>query len=83
MRAMVRRIAGLSPMMLSCKLTGQLKSALIGLDRGHPLFIAVSALVGDNPDQELAVVDPETGRVLAYLLPAAQRHAVFAAAPPV
>jgi hypothetical protein len=35
-------------------------------------------LVGDNPDQELAVIDPDTGRVLAFLLPAAQRHSVFA-----
>ncbi len=44
------------------------------------LFIAVSQLVGNDPDQEVAVVDPDTGRVLAYLVPAAQRHATLAAA---
>jgi hypothetical protein len=61
------------------EMTERLKSAVRGLDRGRALFIVVSALVGDHPDQELAVADPDTGRVLAYLLPAARRHVAVAA----
>ena len=64
---------------LAVEITERLKTALTGLDRGRALFIVVSQLVGNNPEQEVAVVEPDTGRVLAYLVPAAQRHAAFAA----
>jgi hypothetical protein len=64
----------------AAEIAERLTRALAELDRGRALFIAVSQLVGKNPDQEVAVVDPDTGRVVAYLVPAAQRHAAFAAA---
>ncbi len=62
------------------EIADRLTTALTGLDRGRALFIVVSALIGNNPDQEVAVIDPDTGRVLAYLVPPAQRHAAVAAA---
>src|SRR3954451_10871284 len=60
----------------------RLRDALRGLDRGRALYVVVSALVGEDPDRELAVIDPDTGRVLAYLVPAAERHALRAATRP-
>jgi len=61
------------------ELTAHLKAALEGLDRGRALFIVISALVGDHLDRELAVPDPDSGRVLAYLLPPGERHSLHAA----
>jgi hypothetical protein len=62
------------------ELTAQLRAALDGLDRGRALYIVISALVGDHLDRELAVVDPDAGLVLAYLVPPGERHALHAAA---
>jgi len=63
-------------------LTANLRTALEGHDRGRALHVAVSFLIGDQPDRELPVMDPDSGRVLAYLVPAAERHALHAAARP-
>jgi len=60
----------------------RLEDSLEGLDRGRALYVVVSKLVGRQPDKELAVCDPETGRILAYLIPASQHHAAMAAARP-
>jgi len=63
-------------------LTANLRTALEELDRGRALHVAVSFLIGEQPDRELPVMDPDTGRVLAYLVPPAARHALHAAARP-
>src|SRR5947209_7993004 len=64
------------------EMTQRLRDALSGLDRGRALYVVVSALVGEDPDRELAIIDPDTGHVLAYLVPAAERHALRAATRP-
>ncbi len=62
------------------ELTIHLRAALEGLDRGRALYTVISSLVGDQLDRELAVVDPDTGQVFAYLVPPGERHALHAAA---
>jgi hypothetical protein len=64
------------------ELTARLRAALEGLDRGRALYIVVSTLVGEDPDRELPIMNPDTGRVLAYLLPPGDRHSLYAAARP-
>jgi hypothetical protein len=64
------------------ELTARLRAALECLDRGRALYIVVSALIGDRLDRELVVANPDTGRVLAYLLPPGDRHSLYAAARP-
>ena len=51
------------------ELTAQLRAALEGLDRGRALYIVVSSLIGDHPDRERVVANPDTGKVSGYLLP--------------
>jgi hypothetical protein len=60
--------------------TAHLRAALEGLDRGRALYTVISSLVGDQFNRELAVVDPDAGLVLAYLVPPGERHALHAAA---
>jgi len=53
----------------------KLRESLKGMDRGRALYLIVTLLFGDKPDEERAVCDPDTGRVLAYLVPPGMRHA--------
>jgi hypothetical protein len=62
------------------ELTARLRAALEGLDRGRALYIVISSLVGEQPDRELPIMNPDTGQVLAYLLPPWDRHSLHAAA---
>jgi hypothetical protein len=62
------------------ELTARLRAALEGLERGRALYIVISTLVGEQPDRELPIMNPDTGRVLAYLLPPWDRHSLHAAA---
>jgi hypothetical protein len=62
------------------ELTTRLRAALEGLERGRALYIAISSLVGEDPDRELPIMNPDTGRVIAYLLPPWDRHSLHAAA---
>jgi hypothetical protein len=58
----------------------RLRAALDGLDLGRALHIVASSIVGDHLDRELVIMNPDTGRVFAYLIPPGHRHALHAAA---
>jgi hypothetical protein len=64
------------------ELTARLHAALEGPDRGRALYVVVSALFGDQLDREVAVANPDTGRVFGHLLPPGDRHCWYAAARP-
>jgi hypothetical protein len=64
------------------ELTARLRAALEGLDRGRAVYIVLSSLIGEHLDKELAIMNPDTGRVFAFLLPPGERHSLHAAARP-
>jgi hypothetical protein len=56
-----------------------IRKSLEGMDRARALYHVVKLLVGDTPEEEIAVCHPDSGKVVAYLVPPGLRHARKAA----
>ncbi len=56
------------------KAVALLRESVEGMDRGRALFTVLSLFLGHTADEEVAVCDPDTGNVLAYLVPPRFRH---------